>query len=277
MRYRLSAFADEIADDLETQIRVLQNHGIDHIELRGVWGKNALDLEPAEIERLIEHTRDAGIAFSAIGSPIGKAAVDSDFRSQLEALKRALDLADRLDAPFIRIFSYYPPPGTDPDAYQQPVVERLAALVELAENAGRVLAHENEKEIFGDTAARCRVLFDEIDSPSFAAVFDFANFVQCNQRPYRDAWPLLRDHVCYFHIKDALLADGAVVPAGQGDGDVAAVLSEAFVEGFSGFLSLEPHLSVAAGNYGRTTPELFATAVQSLHQVLDSLTPLQTN
>ncbi|HNR67021.1 MAG TPA: sugar phosphate isomerase/epimerase family protein [bacterium] len=271
MDYTLSAFADEIADDLEQQIDILQKHGIHHIELRGVWGKNVLDLSDAEIALIRRQTGDAGMGFSAIGSPIGKVPIDAEFQLQLDAMKRALEIADRLDAPFIRAFSFYPPPGSDFDAFLQPVADRLAALVELAEDAGRILAHENEKEIFGDTGDRCLALFREIDSPAFAAVFDFANFVQCGQQPYRDAWGKLRDHVVYFHIKDALLKDGTVVPAGQGDGDIARILHEAFSDGFAGFLVLEPHLSVAESHYGRTQPELFATAVQSLQQILDSL------
>jgi len=36
----------------------------------------------------------------------------------------------------------------------------------------------------------------------------------------------------------------------------------------SNFLTIEPHLSVAAANYGRTSTELFHTAVSALRDIL---------
>ena len=75
----------------------------------------------------------------------------------------------------------------------------------------------------------------------------------------------------YFHIKDAMRADGKVVPAGKGDGDVKRILSEAYKSGYDNFLTLEPHLSVAEANYGKTSPDLFATAVTALKTILNDI------
>ena len=49
------------------------------------------------------------------------------------------------------------------------------------------------------------------------------------------------------------------------------MLSELIASGFSGFLSLEPHLSVAEQSYGRTNPELFATAARALKRILNEI------
>ena len=49
------------------------------------------------------------------------------------------------------------------------------------------------------------------------------------------------------HIKDALFANGDVVPAGYGDGNVAYILSDLAANGYNGFLSLEPHLGSFSG------------------------------
>jgi hypothetical protein len=40
---KISAFADEMSDDLGEQISFLKAHAIDCIELRGVWSKNVLE------------------------------------------------------------------------------------------------------------------------------------------------------------------------------------------------------------------------------------------
>ena len=82
--------------------------------------------------------------------------------------------------------------------------------------------------------------------PHFKAVFDFANFVQAGQDTL-EAYELLKPYIAYIHVKDALLRDGSVVPAGYGDGNVREILRRLKAHGYSGYLSLEPHLSEFTG------------------------------
>ncbi|MFO7870833.1 MAG: sugar phosphate isomerase/epimerase family protein [Kiritimatiellia bacterium] len=272
MKYdKLSAFADEIGDDPDVQIEHLKANGVNNIELRGVWGKNVLDLSPEEIGEVEKRAKANGLGFSAIGSPLGKFPLSGRFEDQLEDLKKALDYASAIEAPYIRMFSFYIPEGEDPANCRSQVLDWLGKMAAEAENTDVVLAHENEKGIYGDTGGRCLDLYENINSKSFTGVFDFANYVQCSQKPYEDCWISLRDHISYFHVKDAAASQGNVVPAGEGDGDIARILTEAFRSGFDNFLTLEPHLSVAAASYGKTTPALFKTACKALRKVLDGI------
>jgi sugar phosphate isomerase/epimerase len=132
------------------------------------------------------------------------------------------------------------------------------------------MLHENEKGIFGDTAARCADLLRSVRSPHLQAAFDFANFVQVGENPAA-AWSMLRDFVRHFHIKDALREGGRVVPAGEGDGHIGPILSEAYSLGYRGFLSLEPHLRVAGHSHGETGEALFGTAANALRRVCDGI------
>jgi 3-dehydroshikimate dehydratase len=50
--FELSGFADEIAPDLTAQLDVLEELGIGYLELRGVWGKNVLALDDAEVQAI---------------------------------------------------------------------------------------------------------------------------------------------------------------------------------------------------------------------------------
>jgi sugar phosphate isomerase/epimerase len=270
-RNKLSAFADEIGSDLSLQIETLKANRVDNIEFRGVWSTGVLRLSKKQIKQVRKEADDNGIGFSAIGSPLGKFPLDGDFNSQLEDLKRALEFAEMVGAPYIRIFSFRIPAGDDPASHRTQVIDWLGKMVAIAEKTSVVLAHENEKGIYGDTGDRCLDLYTAIQSPSFTGIYDFANYVQCGENPYRDCWLKVKDHVTYFHIKDALLKDGKVVPAGEGDGEVKRILSEAYASGFDNFLTLEPHLSAAEANYGRTSPELFATAVTALRGILSDI------
>ena len=110
---QLSAFADEISKDFDEQLAVLVETRVTHIELRGVWGKNVLKLTRREIRDIRAAADAEGIKFSAIGSPLGKFPLHGDFNEQLEGVRRALEYAQILEAPFIRLFSYHIPKGED--------------------------------------------------------------------------------------------------------------------------------------------------------------------
>ncbi len=265
---KLSAFADEVSSDLDEQLAIMRREGVANIELRGVWEKNVMKLTTDEVKRVKQAADAAGIGFSAVGSPLGKFPMAGDFNEQLEDVKRALEFAAILEAPYIRIFSYFIPEGDDPATHRTQVIDWLGALTAEAEKTDTILAHENERAIYGDTGARCLDLYESIKSDHFTGIFDFANFIHCGERPYTDCWPLLRPHTTYFHVKDSRLADKKITPAGAGDGDVEKILTEAFADGFDNFLTLEPHLSVAEASYGRTNDALFHTAVEALKGIL---------
>ena len=140
----------------------------------------------------------------------------------------------------------------------------MGQLTAEAEKTDVVLAHENESGIYGDTGQRCLDLVTSLDSASFGCIFDFANFVNDGEDVWH-CWELLRDHLTYFHIKDMTRNPKKIVPAGQGDGDVARILKDAFARGFDGYLSLEPHLKE---EFGATGAERFKASADGLKAVL---------
>ncbi|MCK9222899.1 MAG: sugar phosphate isomerase/epimerase [Limnochordia bacterium] len=267
----LSAFADEIHPDLTVQMDELEKNGIRYIELRGVDGKNVKDLGKDEVKRIKEQLDQRGFGISSIGSPIGKIGIQDDFGPHFDDFKRIVDTALALSSKYIRIFSFFIPAGDDPKYFRDDVMERISRFVEYVEGTGVILLHENEKGIYGDTGERNLDILRTIDSPLLRAVFDPANYVQCKEHPYEDCFTKVQEYVAYVHIKDALLENGRVVPAGAGDGDVKRVLAELFKAGFDGFLSLEPHLQAAGTMSGFSGPDLFKVAVDALKSILKEL------
>lgn len=267
-RFTLSAFGDEIAADLAEQLDVMRREGIPALEFRGAWGKNILDLSDDEVRKAKGLLDEREMHVSAVGSPIGKVKITDDFGAHLVRFRRALAVADMLDTPHIRVFSFFIPTGEDAARYRTAVMDRMRMLTDLAEEAGVTLWHENEKEIYGDIATRCADIHATIRSPHLRAAFDPANFVQCGVRPMDEAWPLLADVSTHIHIKDALLADGHVVPAGEGDGQVRELLHALVQRGYRGYLTLEPHLKAAGPFGGFSGPDLFHTAAEALRGLL---------
>lgn len=268
--FTLTGFGDEVSPELEEQLDLLQSEGIHHLDLRGVWGKNVLDLTAAEVGRVQSVLRARGVAVSAIASPIGKIGIDEPFEPHLARFRRALDLAEAFGAPFIRVFSFYVPKG-EAAQYRGQVMERLEAMAVAAEGRPVTIGHENERGIYGDLPERCQDIIATIGRPQWRTIFDPANYVLDGVRPYTEAYPLLADSIAYLHIKDARLADGTICPAGEGDGQVREVLAALQRRGFEGFLSLEPHLSAAGRSGGQTQPELFRTAIRALKAILAEL------
>ncbi len=266
----LTGFADEIAPDRQTQIAILNETEVGHLEVRGVDGKGVLDLSETDISVFRRELHEAGIKVSAIGSPIGKVPIRSDLDAHFERFKTAVERAHQFDTPYIRVFSFHYG-DEDPEACRDEVIVQFKRMVDYAAVAGCILLHENEKGIYGDTPERCLDLVQSIDHPNLRLIFDSANFIQCGVDPRDQAWPLLASYVAYFHIKDAEKATGRVVPAGCGDAGLEDILRQAIDDGFSGFLSLEPHLKADDPDYGGTGAQRFATAVAALGKILSRL------
>ena len=274
---RLSAFADEISPDLNEQIAVLKSENIHFLDLRGVWNTNVLDLSDKQASEIKEMLDAHGIGVAAVGSPIGKIPIDSPFDEQLQRFERAIALAKFFQTPFIRIFSFYPPAASvgdesfaSPAAWRDEVLRRLREMTARARADGIILLHENEKDIYGDTIARCVDLLQSCDDAHMQAVFDPANFIQCEQTPYPDAYEALHPWLRYVHVKDAR-ADGSVVAAGEGMARWPELLQRLREDGYDGFFSLEPHLAAAGRYQGFSGPDLFRRASQALQRMLQTM------
>ena len=268
--FTLSAFADEISPDPQVQIDILKTCGLRHIEFRSIHKTNVLNLTDAQIAEFKTLLDRAEFKLSAIGSPIGKIRIDEPFGPHLEKFRRAIHLAKLFDTPNIRIFSYYPPETFDGNwaPHREAVVDRMRQKVEIAEREGVQLLHENEHRIYGDSPERLADLFATIQSKAFKAAFDPANFVFCGYDPMK-GWEASKAHTAHFHIKDWKAGEEHGSIAGEGQGQVPAIIADAVRMGYSGFATLEPHLLGGGPTGGVTGPELFPRAVAALKTIVE--------
>lgn len=258
--WTLSGFSDEISQDLETQCAHARSLGLDYIEFRSAWDTNVLDLDDQQLERAVEIMDRHGIKVSSIGSPIGKIGIHDPIDPHLERVQHAVEVARVFGAPYVRIFSFFMPDGDDPDDHRDEVITRMRALADVAEEGRVTFLHENEKKIYGDIPRRCVDIFESVDSPRLKAAWDSADFVQCGIRPFSEGYEQIRPHLEYVQVKDAHLSDGEVVVTGDGDGELRETLAALAGDGFDGFFSLEPHLSVTHELGGFSGPDLFTEA-----------------
>lgn len=238
---KIFAFADEASGTVEGQITAMKRNGLNGVELRGTELGNVSDLSFVAACLIRQKLNDAGLKVWSLGSPMGKIGIEGDFERHLEKFRSTLEISKVLGAENIRMFSFYVPKGRE-NEYRGAVIDRVGRFLEMAADYNVTLCHENEKGIYGDNAERCLDLLKTF--PALKGVFDPANFVQCGVDTLA-AWDMLKPYIKYMHIKDAL-ADGRVVPAGAGIGNVPEIVKDFITMGGREF-TIEPHLTVFKG------------------------------
>lgn len=274
----LSAFADEYASDFEEQLKALKNFEISYIELRHINEKNISLLNKTEIAETKKLLNEYNIGVSAIGSPLGKIKLDGNLDEHLDIAKHIFETANILETNNIRIFSFYPADNENIEDRYDKVIGTLSKMLDLADEYGVTLCHENEALIYGEKPENCLKLLEHFNG-RMKAVFDMGNFTLDGYEPI-SAYKMLKEHIEYFHIKDALSA-GAIVPPGKGEGRIKDILNS-YIKEFDKdvFITLEPHLQTFSGlnaiagkgfdnPYKYETPQLaFTDAVNQLKELL---------
>lgn len=274
---KIYAFADEASANIDKQIKAMKENRLDGLEIRNVDGVNIAEISDSKAKEVRKKLDNACLRVWTIGSPIGKIDIEKDdFALHTEKFKRTLELADILGAENIRLFSFFTP-AENRDSYKDKVIERLGTFCEIAKGSSITLCHENEKGIYGDTPERCLEILNEFDG-RLGCVFDPANFIQCGCEPFEYSYNLLKTHITYLHIKDAL-KNGTVVPAGMGVGSIPellAVINRVHKGDF--ILTIEPHLRVFSGlenleeaGHTSTVANAYPTAAAAFKAAVENL------
>lgn len=243
--FLLSAFADEYDSNFIEQLKALNRFEIPYIELRHINGKNISTLNKEEILDIKKSLVEYNIRVSAIGSPLGKIKLDGDLNEHLELAKTLFEYANILETKNVRIFSFYPADGESIEEHRQDVIETLTKMLELSDSYGITLCHENEANIYGEKPENCLDILEHFNG-KMKAVFDMGNFALEGYEP-KSAYEMLKGHIEYFHIKDAL-AVGAIVPPGKGEGKIKEILDAYLAEyNKDTFVTIEPHLQTFSG------------------------------
>ena len=266
MKFPLTGFADEISPNLETQVAVCKRLGLTGLDLRSVDGINVLDLTLEQLEKVASTCRANGLVVQAIGSPVNKISYDVMLQGrEHERLRTALRAASIVNCKRVRLFT----PEVPEDQHESMATTILEWMLDqrrLAESYGVTLIHENDAKYWGAYPENAKRLFGELGNDNFKAAFDFANTVLLGFRPMEDWFPWLLPYLDTLHIKDA--KDGKVVAAGEGDGQIEETMKWLIEKGWSGPLTMEPHLSAAGPLGGFSGEQLFEVAVEAFRREL---------
>ena len=271
---RLSVITDEISQDLEAALGVCEDLGIATVELRAVGGANIVSHDRSSLEWIKATLEDGDFDVCAISSPFLKChlhgngaprgathfAAPASREEQWDVLERSLSVARLLGAPVVRAFSFWRVP--DPASVRGEVVRVLAEAVERAQEAGLVLALENEHECNVGTGAEARWVLDLIPSPSFGLVWDPGNEAMMGSEPFPGGYSHVRGRVTHVHLKD-VDEGGNWTKLGTGIIDYPGQLRALAQDGYAGVLSLETHYEIPGTGLEGATRESVA-AIRAL-------------
>jgi len=223
----LAVIGDEIGPSLDEMIEFARSEKVSRLDMRTVAGRNLLGMEPAEIDAIAGRLRAAGIAVPTFVSPLlkwtapgrGTSAGKVDFAfdpAQCPApdpFAYAVEVAERLGARRLRIFSYLRYPEYRPDDLAEPI-GRLTAL---AERHDLTLELENEPVCNVGTIAELRAFFDRFDHPRLRPLVDICNAWSMGERPTADDLARLAPRTDQIHLKDRDVAARRTVALGEGD------------------------------------------------------------
>lgn len=317
----LTGFCDETCEDknLERQFAVAAALGLEWVSLRfynlGSGIRNILAADQSDLDQIRSLLDKYGLRVSSIGSPIGKIKLHDiqdgtpnqfrPFESYLnEEVARICAIAETLQAPLVRGFSFYHPRGTAAQNHLSEAASRLREIALRCRAKSLVFGIEIEANLIGQSGELVQQLVSQANVPNLVSIFDGANLVVQGlsaSAVWRE-YLAMRGSLGWVHVKDyqsesQFVGEPAVaktrhvdeeslsafVPVGLGDAAYQQVLPDLKREvqnvterlrnaGWGQphvFLDLEPHLKKGGQFGGYSGPDGFGLALRYLCRLLD--------
>lgn len=261
--FRVAVINDEISPDFDhTCFVASHDFGMSWIELRGMWGKNVMDLTSDQVGDAIKILAKYNLRVTDIASPLFKTnwpgaptspygskddlhgAAETTFKQQDAILDKAISLAKQFGTDRVRCFDFWRLDDVAP--YRAAMDEKLRTAAETAGKQGILLVLENEFECNTATGREAARTLNAVQTPHLALNWDPANAVM---RGELDAFPggwdaLPKNRIHHCHVKNAVKnADGKTVwsPVDKGFIDWAAQFRALKQLGYHEAVSLETH------------------------------------
>lgn len=237
--FSLSIITDEVSQEPTEAVELAKRFGYEAVELRSVWDTPVELLPEKELSALASMLKDAGLSVSAIASSFMKEDWQKDDREKFERLSLA---CDALGCKMIRGFSFWRGEAYSDEAF----ASYLRPYDALLSERGLSLALENDPAVNLSHAGELHRFFSRYDFQRIGILWDPGNEIYTLSHAALsclESYRLLRPWIRHVHLKDAILKDGKAQGVAQGKGllDTAGQLFALAEDGYSGYVSLEPH------------------------------------
>ena len=212
---RLAVITDEISEDLAHALAVCTEIGISDVELRSIDGTSIVDHTEARLTEIAAMLADGGFQVVNIASPFLKTHIGEDAspignvhsatartrEQHWDVLKRSLEIADMLDAPMVRAFSFWR--VEQPESVREDILATLATATAIAKEAGKILGLENEHACNIGSGIEAAWYLERIPDSALGLIWDPGNIAALGQLPDRAQYNAIAARIAHVHVKDA--------------------------------------------------------------------------
>jgi sugar phosphate isomerase/epimerase len=281
--FELAVFADDIDQDLEHALDVVQEFGLQWVEIRSAWGVNLMDHTDEKVRQVLQATQARGLRVPCIAAPLFKSRLggrgevskelfhaqqQDDLELQMALLRRAAEIAHIFGTELVRCFSFWRielgAPGIefDPVAIWPEMLGPFHQAVRAAEEEGIILVLENDFECNLGGGAETARFIEEIGSPHLRLLWDPGNAQFAGERAFPDGYEAGKHLIDHVHVKDATsdprTGEPRWVPAGSGEVGLLGQLRALKADSYEGVATLENHYVPPGGTKEDGVRESFA-------------------
>lgn len=222
-----------------------------------------INIEEHQVEAASSILAQTNMQVVSVSSLVKLNQAEEELNDQVAFVKKSIKMASELNAPFSS-FMYGGNYTLDRHSARDRFLKRMEPLIEEAIKNGVTLLIEN---VFSrnppgdlDSAEKTLEIIEQLDSSYVGLMFDPANFAIGGEEAFPFAYNLLKKHIKYIHLKDAVryvpswhgplegrreLIDFTrgthiSVPLGKGLVNYEGFLTQLTKDGFDGPIALEP-------------------------------------
>jgi sugar phosphate isomerase/epimerase len=247
-------------------------HNYQGIELRGLL--HEMDLtkcpefnSPQNIAETLSLMKDKNLAFVDLGSSTSLHISDLKERTKnLNEAKRFIDLAQKINCPFIRVFPNQIPKDQDKNETMNLITKGLLDLGDYAKGSNvSVLMETHGDLVWSDDLKKIMV---SAFNDHTGLVWDVTNMWSITKEPPEEVYKKLKKYIRHTHIKDLKMVDGKehYVLLSQGEVPIFTAIDALQKGGYKGYYSFEweklwhPEIAepeIAIANYSKVMLEHF--------------------
>jgi sugar phosphate isomerase/epimerase len=222
-----------------------QANGYSGIEARGIM--HEMDLtkvpqfsSPEAIQESLKKMKDRGLVFVDLGSSAAMHLPGGDERKKnLDEAKRFIDLAEKLNCPYIRVFPNQLPKDRDRQETLNLIIEGLHELGEYASKTNVTVLMESHGELV--YTKDLVFVMKAAEHPHVGLVWDICNMWVVTRESPEITYAALKPYIRHTHIKDLTIENGKekYVLLGTGIVPIFQAIDLLYDNGYPGYYSFE--------------------------------------
>lgn len=215
------------------------------IEIRGIQRELELTKckEFSSAENILATSKlmaEKGLRFSDLGSSAGMHHIQGEERQKnMDEAKRFIDLAQKIQCPYIRVFPNNLPKDQERNATIDLIIEGLIELGNHAKGSDVTVLMESHGELV--YTADLQKIMQSAEHKNVGMVWDILNMWSATKEPPADVYATLKKYIRHTHIKDLKIVDGKeqYTFLGAGETPIFEAMDILYKDDYKGYYSFE--------------------------------------